>query len=296
MSTDNDEGLRPSQFLMGAGGYAGAADAGGISAAARRRRPTPPFLASSAAPTAWCRPRPARSKRGGPRKLGALTQAAMLADKPTRATGELSDYADRLLLVRGVGHAWPSTGCNHASGCAQILTGTATIAGTRTRRCLQRISRHRDRRAINPAGRRSAVPARGDVSGGRSGSTSRRTSRTSRASQQRPGIDSPLKAYQTNDRDAGARTTGSAADPWRCAARASTICCARRSRRCARGPELTADDQQRLDQHFATIRDMEIKITSAALSAGQDRPDDRRSIPRPTRRPITRSSRRCTWT
>ena len=37
-----------------------------------------------------------------PTATGTLTKAGMLADKATRSTGELSDYADKLLIVRGI--------------------------------------------------------------------------------------------------------------------------------------------------------------------------------------------------
>src|SRR3954464_12201348 len=37
-----------------------------------------------------------------PTAAGTLTKTSMLADKATRSTGELSDYADKLLIVRGV--------------------------------------------------------------------------------------------------------------------------------------------------------------------------------------------------
>jgi hypothetical protein len=83
--------------------------------------------------------------------------------------------------------------------------------------------------------------------------------------QQRPGIDSPLKAYQRMTGVLGAAT--SAADPL--ALRHKSVNDVLRAQITAlrARPELTLEDQQRLDQHFATIRDMEIKITNAALSA-----------------------------
>src|SRR4030095_547301 len=37
-----------------------------------------------------------------PTATGARTKDKMLADKSTRATGELSDYAEKLLIVRGI--------------------------------------------------------------------------------------------------------------------------------------------------------------------------------------------------
>ena len=56
-----------------------------------------------------------------PRSLGALTAASMAADGD-RATSELSDYADKLLMVRGVNGALSISGCGHARGALQALT------------------------------------------------------------------------------------------------------------------------------------------------------------------------------
>src|SRR5687767_2748417 len=49
-------------------------------------------------------------ERFWPTALGPLTKESLLADKPTRAMGELSDYADRLLAIRGINLPYASTG------------------------------------------------------------------------------------------------------------------------------------------------------------------------------------------
>src|SRR5262245_20427329 len=49
-----------------------------------------------------------------PTATGALTKDKMLADKSTRSTGELADYADKLLIVRGINLPYNSTGCSHS--------------------------------------------------------------------------------------------------------------------------------------------------------------------------------------
>ena len=54
----------------------------------------------------------------------------MLADKATRSTGELADYADRLLVVRGINLPYSSTGCSHSAADAQILTAAKITAGS----------------------------------------------------------------------------------------------------------------------------------------------------------------------
>src|SRR6185369_15498031 len=44
-----------------------------------------------------------------PTATGALTKTSMLADKTTRSIGELSDYAEKLLVVRGINLPYNST-------------------------------------------------------------------------------------------------------------------------------------------------------------------------------------------
>jgi hypothetical protein len=56
-----------------------------------------------------------------PNALGALTTAG-LAAQTDRATSVLADYADKLLLVRGVDFAFPGNGCGHSGGGNQCLT------------------------------------------------------------------------------------------------------------------------------------------------------------------------------
>lgn len=56
-----------------------------------------------------------------PTKLGALTKASMLADGD-QAVNVLADYADKLLLVRGIKYNYSYSGCGHADGGLQCLT------------------------------------------------------------------------------------------------------------------------------------------------------------------------------
>jgi hypothetical protein len=69
-------------------------------------------------------------ERFWPTQLGALTKSGMEAFKNDRATGILSDYAEHLLIIRGVKLplAGP-TGCGHAQGLAQCLTAKPPTGG-----------------------------------------------------------------------------------------------------------------------------------------------------------------------
>jgi hypothetical protein len=66
-----------------------------------------------------------------PSSVGALTQSSMEADSAQRCTGILSDYADRLLIVRGIDHAGQSyTADTAAAGLAMCLTGLPFSGGS----------------------------------------------------------------------------------------------------------------------------------------------------------------------
>jgi hypothetical protein len=57
-----------------------------------------------------------------PRAEGALSRAVMESSDADRATSELKEYADKLLMVRGVNFAFSGSGCGHSGGCNQVLT------------------------------------------------------------------------------------------------------------------------------------------------------------------------------
>ena len=67
-------------------------------------------------------------ERFWPRATGALTRSTLEVDNADRAVAVLAPFADRLLLVRGTGFAFPGNGCGHSGGINQCLTA-ATILG-----------------------------------------------------------------------------------------------------------------------------------------------------------------------
>jgi Protein of unknown function (DUF1552) len=255
------------QFLIGAGGVTLGLPMLEAFLPRKAQAATPPFLAVVCSDNGVVQAKTGEVEAWWPTKTGALTQASMLADQPTRATGELSSYADRLLLVRGVGHSVGSTGCNHASACSQILTGTAKINGTSNQ--AQSSSASVDTviaNAVNPPGVDPLFLHAGMYQAGGSGFNVPSYISYIAGSQQRPGIDSPLKAYQRMIGTLGTTTAG--ADPLLDLRRKSVndLLRAQITSLLAR-PELTADDRQRLQQHFATIRDIEVAITNATMPA-----------------------------
>ncbi|HVY40941.1 MAG TPA: DUF1552 domain-containing protein [Polyangia bacterium] len=266
-SNHEDRGLRfgRRQFLIGAGGVTLGLPILDAFVPKRARAATPPFLGIICSANGVVQAKSGEAEAWWPTKAGALTSAAMLADKPARATGELSDYADRLLLVKGVGHPLANTGCNHASACAQILTGTAKINGTGSQATSSSASVDTViAKAINPAGVDPLFLHAGMYSAGGSGFNIPSYISYISGGQQRPGIDSPLKAYQRMTGTLGTTST-SASDP--VALRTKSVNDLLRAEISAlrARPELSSDDQMRLDQHLATIRDIEIKISNVTL-------------------------------
>jgi hypothetical protein len=88
-----------------------------------------------------------------PRNLGALTTESMAADGD-RAVSELMDYADKLILLRGVNFALPPNGCAHSGGGNQCLTAarvSSDPSGNASLAMGESID-NRIARELNPAG------------------------------------------------------------------------------------------------------------------------------------------------
>jgi len=208
-------------------------------------------------------------ERFWPTATGPLTQAGMLADKPTRSTGELSDYADRLLIVRGINLPYSSNGCSHSAADAQILTSANITPGSTN--CLAKgpsvdtvIAT-----AKNPPGRDPLVLHAGMFSPGGTGFDIPGYVSYITAQQPRVYIDSPYKAYQAIIGAVGDGTTNPAdeAELMR-AARSKSINDLLRPQiqdLLAR-PELSQGDVDRLNQHLAAIRDIEVTMSTTEFT------------------------------
>ena len=209
-------------------------------------------------------------ERFWPTATGTLTTAGMLADKPTRSTGELSDYADRLLIVRGINLPFNSLGCSHAAADAQILTATRpTMASTAV---AQGISLDTAIAASkNPAGRDPLVLHAGMYSPGGVGDDIPGYLSYVSSKQPRVYIDSPYKAYQTIIGAVGNGSTGSSADAqaqMQRAARSKSINDFLRPQiqTLLARTDLSAADRDRLNQHLTAVRDLEVKISTTMLT------------------------------
>ena len=201
---------------------------------------------------------------------GTLTRASMLADKATRSTGELADYAEKLLIVRGVNLPYNSTGCSHSAADAQILTGAKITPGSTNTKAMGISVDTQIAKAKNPPGRDPLVLHAGMFSPGGTGFDIPGYVSYVTPQQPRVYIDSPYKAYQAIIGVVGNGSTSTAGDAlaqMQRGARSKSINDMLRPQIQAllARPDLSKSDHDRLDQHLTAIRDIEVKISTTTL-------------------------------
>jgi len=206
-----------------------------------------------------------------PSATGALTKDKMLADKATRSSGELADYADRLLVVRGINLPYNSTGCSHSAADAQILTAAKITAGSTNCKAMGISVDTAIAKAKNPPGRDPLVLHAGMFSPGGTGFDIPGYVSYITPQQARVYIDSPYKAYQQIIGAVGNGTTVTSAETQAQmlrAARSKSINDILRPQLQAliARPDLSKSDHDRLDQHFTAIRDIEVKISTTTTT------------------------------
>src|SRR3954454_854061 len=209
----------------------------------------------------------AEPERFWPTAPGALTKASMLADKTTRTTGELSDYADKLLIVRGVNLPYTSTGCSHSAADAQILTAAKITAGSTNCKAMGISVDTQLATAKNPPGRDPLVLHAGMFSPGGTGFDIPGYVSYITPQQPRVYIDTPYKAYQAIIGAIGNGTSGTSAEAQALVqrgARSKSINDILRPQISALlgRTDLSASDRARLDQHLTAIRDIEVKMAT----------------------------------
>ncbi len=206
-----------------------------------------------------------------PTKAGVLTKAAMDAEAATQTTSLLSDYATRLLMVRGINHPFGGAGCDHAAGDAQLLTA-AKLSGTSNKTLAMGESiDSRIAREKNPAGREPLALHAGKYSPGGTGFDIPGYVSYIAANQPRTYLDGPYKAYQKIIGVVGGTGTDTAAMQAQqlLASRSKSVNDLLRGQITAllARKDLSAGDVNRLNQHFAAIRDIEVKITAAGVTS-----------------------------
>src|SRR6185295_13429334 len=204
-----------------------------------------------------------------PTATGALTKASMTADKATRSTGELADYADKLLIVKGINLPYSSTGCSHSAADAQILTAAKITAGSTNCKAMGISVDTAIAKAKNPPGRDPLVMHAGMFSPGGTGFDIPGYVSYITAQQARVYIDSPYKAYQQIIGAVGSGTTtpDQQAQMQR-ALRSKSINDILRPQLQAllNRSDLSASDHARLDQHLTAIRNIEVQISTTTYS------------------------------
>jgi hypothetical protein len=208
----------------------------------------------------------AEPERFWPSAPGALTKEKMMTEKATRSTGELADYAEKLLIVKGINLPYNSTGCSHSAADAQILTAAKITSGS-TNCKAQGISIDTAiAKAKNPPGRDPLVMHAGMFSPGGTGFDIPGYVSYVTAQQARVYIDSPYKAYQTIIGAIGNGSTATSAEAtalMQRAARSKSINDILRPQiqTLLARKDLSQSDRARLDQHLTAIRDIEAKVT-----------------------------------
>jgi hypothetical protein len=202
-----------------------------------------------------------------PTATGALTKASMTADKATRSTGELADYADKLLVVKGINLPYSSTGCSHSAADAQILTSAKITAGSTNCKAMGISVDTAIAKAKNPAGRDPLVLHAGMFSPGGTGFDIPGYVSYITPQQPRVYIDSPYKAYQAIIGAVGTPSADAQAQMQR-AARSKSINDLLRPQIQAllSRTDLSTSDRARLDQHLTAIRNIEVTMSTTTLT------------------------------
>jgi len=201
-----------------------------------------------------------------PTATGTLTKASMTADKATRSTGELADYAEQLLIVRGINLPFSSNGCSHSAADAQILTAANITAGSTNCKAMGISVDTAIAKAKNVSGRDPLVLHAGMFSPGGTGFDIPGYVSYVTPQQARVYIDSPYKAYQAIIGAIGNGSTATSAEAtalMQRAARSKSINDILRPQIQAllNRSDLSTKDHERLDQHLTAIRDIEVKMT-----------------------------------
>src|SRR4051812_1022994 len=206
-----------------------------------------------------------------PTATGALTNATITTEKATRSTGELADYAEQLLIVRGINLPYSSNGCSHSAADAQILTGAKITAGSTNCKAMGISLDTALAKAKNPAGRDPLVMHAGMFSPGGTGFDIPGYVSYVTPQQPRVYIDSPYKAYQAIIGAVGNGTTATSAEAqalMQRAGRSKSINDILRPQIQAlqMRTDLSKSDRDRLNQHLTAIRDIEVQMPTTTIT------------------------------
>lgn len=189
-----------------------------------------------------------------PAALGALTTDSM-KQKADRATAELAAYASKLTLVKNVALPFGQVSCGHSEAIPQVLTAQKNTGGTgNAPKAMGKSVDWVIAEALNAKG----VGPLTFMAGPQSAYIAEALS-WSAAQQRTPAERSPINAYM--------RLTGLASAP----PEVQQLVAKRRKsvndlvrdqlKSLLSGGKLSTSDRQRLEQHLASVRDIEIQTT-----------------------------------
>ncbi len=197
------------------------------------------------------------AERFWPAALGALTTASMTAASD-RATSELADYADKLLMIRNIRLPFGADGCAHSSSGNQLLTAAKYgPAGAKSLAFGESFD--------NYVGRSLGFEPLNLYAGPKSGYIDDHISFRGK-NDVRVGENNPFTAYK--------KIVGLNRNPQQAAqvaaGRKSVNDLVRVELNALRArTDLSEADRKRLDMHFDAIRDIEVKIVSELPVATQ---------------------------
>jgi hypothetical protein len=213
-------------------------------------------------------------ERFWPTATGAITSAS-LAAATDRSTSVLADHAAHLLFVRGVNYPYGLSGCGHAQGLVQCLTGSMPSGSANKVVSTGESADSTISKLVNPAG----VDPLTLYSGMKEGYINEKLSFSS-AGQVRAAEGNPYNVYKklmgvatpggTGMGGAGGSSGGNTALDQLIKRRKSANDLIREELNALRGrTDLSAQDKMRLDQHFTAIRDLENTMTGMATGGGK---------------------------
>lgn len=193
-------------------------------------------------------------ERFWPKALGPLTRAGLAGDSD-RAVSELAEHAERLLMIRGVRLPFPGSGCSHSGGGNQVLTA-ARVSDNPSKNKSLAMGESVD----NHIARRLGVEPLALYAGPKGGYINDHVSFRG-PKELRVAENNPWLAYTRLIGMAGAATEPALVQ--RLASRRASVndlVRAEMQELLAR-KDLSASDRKRLDQHFASVRELEVTIT-----------------------------------
>jgi hypothetical protein len=198
-----------------------------------------------------------------PTATGPLTTESLRAQDTQngRTLGLLAPYASRLLLVRGVNQPYGSAGCDHQSGDNMCLTSAKIFGNGNSSLSMGESIDNRIARELNPPGREPLTLRAGWRPNDGTGYDNPGFISYVGERQPRAAEPSPLRAYQ---RMVGLADGVQASNLRPQRTSVNDLLRAQISGLMG-SSALSSDDRQRLQQHFDTIRDMEVVMTSAQL-------------------------------